>query len=211
MTSSSSEYVHDDDTRSLHRRNQYLQKQQEETIMLQATLEKMIVEYLKKLSPEEDLEAEIGRLKRHLSELQDSMEVEYEERPGGNAARNETDRVAIDSNEIVDNLLWTVSEGDGGGGGGASDKEVVATVDDGDGNGDDKEIDGVVNGGDEFGHTNRSGLKRKKSGARHQQQCVERKRVLGTLSRLDLDKAAQNETEHEYNIRRVINYRLVRP
>lgn len=149
------------------------------TLELKSSLEKLIVEYLKKLSPEEDFEAEeYSRLRRHLMEI---VEPTIDGNIGASAV-------------------------DGGGGDNESAREEEMEED---------EEDVVEEYSNEIVTENVSSFntsaseKEKKGGKRRRpvKKCVHSRRLVTSLTTQDLDRAQQNETDKEYNIRRIINYR----
>lgn len=166
----------------------------DDTIELKLSLEKLIVEYLKKLSPEEDFEAEeYSRLRRHLMDMveptidssgggvivgaSDDHVNGGEEEGVGEEAEEEEEIVEYTSNEVVSN---------------SSQVELVSS-------------DGDVVGEAESERPkkgSRGGKRRRVS-----KKCANSRRVVSSLSALDIEKAQQNETEKDYNIRRIINYR----
>lgn len=156
----------------------------DDTILLKSSLERLIVEYLKKLSPEEDFESEeFLRLRRHLMEIvEPTIMVPTADDDEGGALVAEEEYGASDvggvvdsSNEVTENVLpFNGSQSEFV----SSDENAAAA--------------GVPKG-------------RKHKGA--SRKCVHSRRVVSSLSAVDLERAHQNETENEYNIRRIINYR----
>lgn len=168
----------------------------EDTIVLKSSLEKLIVEYLKKLSPDEDFEAEeYSRLRRHLMDIiEPTIDNGDESVVGGDGASVGVDRMEedVDSNEGGD---------DEGEYSYSSNEIVTENVSQVNNNNTDSEF--VTSSGEvEKGRT-RPGRGRK----RGSKKCVHSRRVVTSLNAMDIDRAQQNETEKEYNIRRIINYR----
>lgn len=150
---------------------------QDDTLELKSSLERLIVEYLKKLSPEEDFETEeYSRLRRHLMDIiEPTIDKEVGDEEGGFEEVEE-----YSSNEIA------VPE---------EDDSQVEFSDNNHNN----------NGGSEVAQQGPPRGKRR----RVSKKCAHSRRVVSSLNALEIEKAQNNETEKEYNIRRIINYRWV--
>lgn len=149
---------------------------QDDTLELKSSLERLIVEYLKKLSPEEDFETEeYSRLRRHLMDIIEPT-IDKEE---GDEVEEEVEEYS--SNEIV------VPEEE-------EDDSQVEFSDNKNNN----------NGGSEVAQ---QGPPPRGKRRRVSKKCAHSRRVVSSLNALEIEKAQHNETEKEYNIRRIINYR----
>ena len=166
----------------------------DDTIELKSSLEKLIVEYLKKLSPEEDFETdEYSRLRRHLMDI-----VE----PTLDKGTNVHHAVNVDE-EVEQHHEYEEEDEDFE----EYSSNEVATVTEGGSLRNSSEVEEFVPESSGTGETTTKKPKRRPKGRKGRKKCAHSRRVVSSLNSLEIEKALQNETEKEYNIRRIINYR----
>lgn len=149
---------------SVHRRDDLKQKRTK----LRASLEELIVEYLRSLAPEDDEQYSDRRLKRDTN---------------GKAV----DALSADATQNLNNLNISGSE----------KSAINAIVVKNESHPSAERTDERV----QIDNENTT------SSLSSKNVCAERKQRITQLDRIELEKALQNESDYEHNIRRLLNYR----